>query len=124
MRGNIWQRQRGYNKYSNEKIEYKGMKFDSKAEFHYYLLLEDKERKGEIRDLQRQVMFELQPAFRDSGGRAIRAIKYVADFVYFDADGKRHIVDVKGSKAMETEVFKIKAKIMAYQGNEIEEVFL
>lgn len=122
---NVWQRNRGYNKYSNEKFEYKGMKFDSKAEFHYYLLLEDRQRKGEIRDLQRQVVFELQPAFRDSEGRAIRAIKYIADFVYYDTDtGKRHIVDVKGSKAMETEVFKIKAKIMAYQGNEIEEVFL
>lgn len=120
MRGNIWHR--SYNKYSAEKVEYHGEKFDSKAEFHYYLLLADRQKKGEIRDLQRQVTFELQPPFRDSKGRAIRAIKYIADFVYYDVDtGERHIIDVKGIR---TDAYKIKAKMMAYQGNEIEEVRL
>lgn len=113
MRGNIWHR--SYNKYSNNKIEYRGMTFDSKAEFEYYRLLAYREQKGEIRDLQRQVVFELQPSFKTDSGRTIRAIKYIADFVYYDVDtGMRHIVDVKGSKMMETEVFKIKSKMFAY----------
>lgn len=121
MRGNIWHRG-GYNKFSNDKVEHNGMKFDSRAEFEYYLLLEYKQKRGEIRDLQRQVPFTLQPSFKDSNGKTVREIKYIADFVYYDTDtGIRHIVDVKG---MKTEVYKIKAKIMAYQGNEIEEVYL
>ena len=121
-RGNIWHR--SYNKYSNEKVEFRGEKFDSKAEWQYYMILLDRQKHGEIRDLQRQVVFELQPTFKSESGKTIRAIKYIADFVYYETEtGKRHIVDVKGSKIMETNVFKLKAKIMAYQGNEIEEVF-
>ena len=121
---NIWHRG-SYNKYANNRFEWNGEKFDSKAEWHYYMILSDRERKGEIRDLQRQVPFTLQPTFKTESGKTIRAIKYIADFVYYDTDtGQRHIVDVKGAKEMETEVFKIKAKIMAFQGNEIEEVFI
>ena len=122
---NIWQRNRGYNKYGNTKFEWRGEKFDSQAEWQYYMILADRQRKGEIKDLQRQVVFELQPTFKSESGKTIRAIKYIADFVYYETGtGKRHIVDVKGSKIMETDVFKLKAKIMAYQGNEIEEVFI
>lgn len=113
-----------YNKFSNEKLEFMGEKFDSKAELRYYLVLMDMVKKGEITDLQRQVVFELQPSFKNSKGKTVRAIKYIADFVYKDKEGKRHIVDVKGSKATMTKEYLIKAKIMAYQGNEIEEVFL
>ena len=118
---NNWYRG-SYNKFSNDKVEFRGEKFDSKAEFQYYLLLADRERKGEIRDLERQVVFELQPSFKTKDGKTIRAIKYVADFVYYDTDtGERHIVDVKGIRTKE---YAIKAKIMAYQGNEIEEVMM
>ena len=116
---NIWNRNKYANKYHSEKVEFRGEKFDSKAEFEYFLILSDMERKGEIRDLRRQVVFELQPSFKDSKGKTIRAIKYIADFVYYDREGKRHIVDVKG---VHTKEYQIKAKIMAYQGNEIEEV--
>lgn len=120
MRGNIWHR--SYNKYGNNKFEWRGEKFDSQAEWQYYMILCDRERKGEIRDLQRQVVFELQPSFKGRDGKVVRAIKYIADFVYYDTDtGQRHIIDVKG---MKTEVYKLKCKIMAYQGNEIEEVIM
>ena len=114
------------NKYKNDKCEYNGKKFDSKKERNYYILLLDRERDGEIRDLQTQVTFELQPSFKDSNGKTIRAIKYIADFVYYDtATGKRHIVDVKGSELMITEVFKIKQKMFEYRyGEKIEVVIL
>lgn len=105
-------------KYNNLKSEYKGMKFDSKKELNYYIRLEKMEQAGEIKNLQRQVKFELQPGFEFKGKR-IRAICYYADFTYDTPDGKHHIVDTKG---MRTDVYKIKKKLMQYNGYEIEEV--
>ena len=105
-------------KYNNKKAEYNGIKFDSKKERDYYIYLEGLEKAGEINNLKRQVKFELQPGFSFKGKR-IRAINYYADFTYYTPDGQFHIVDTKGVK---TEVYKIKKKIMQYQGHEIEEV--
>lgn len=109
--------------------------FDSKKEMEYYLLLVDKEKKGEIYDLQRQVKLTILEAFRDITGREHRAINYFADFVYKERinpkfiDGKiisdeiiTHVVDVKGGKATRTEVYKIKMKLLAHKGIIIEEV--
>ena len=36
------------NKYKNEKVEFDGIKFDSKRERDGYMVLEDAERRGEI----------------------------------------------------------------------------
>lgn len=105
-------------KYKNEKCEYKGRTFDSKKELRFYLYLEAEEKAGRIRDVQCQVPFELQPSFK-SGGKTIRAIKYVADFTYYDKSDILHIVDTKGFR---TEVYKLKKKMMQYRGYEIEEV--
>ena len=108
-------------KYNNRKFENKYGKWDSVAEFHYFLLLQEKEKNGEIRDLQRQVPIEIQPAFRDPDGKHIPAIRYIADFVYEDQDGKKQIIDVKG---MKTDVYKLKKKLLLYKGIVIEEVSL
>lgn len=105
-------------KYHNKKITFRGITFDSKKEFEYYLFLYDRQRKGGIKDLRLQVPFELQPAF-EFGGKKIRAIKYIADFTYVDKAGRLHIVDTKGVR---TEVYKIKKKMMQYRGYEVEEV--
>jgi hypothetical protein len=80
--------------------------------------LEAEEKAGRIRDVQCQVPFELQPSFK-SGGKTIRAIKYVADFTYYDKSDILHIVDTKGFR---TEVYKLKKKMMQYRGYDIEEV--
>lgn len=77
------------------------------------------EKEGRIRDLQCQVPFELQPSFKDGSGKTIRAIKYVADFTYYDKTDTLHIVDTKGVR---TDVYKLKKKMMQYRGYEIEEV--
>ena len=120
-------------KYNNQKPEYydpdlkETLKFDSKKEFEYYLILKDREKRGEIRDLERQVSFTIQEAFTMPTGEKIKAITYKADFVYLEkkADPEialqylRKIVDVKGCK---TEVYKLKKKLLAYRGIYIEEV--
>lgn len=110
-----------YNKYGNHKCQYKGIKFDSKKECEYFIYLEALEAQGEISELQRQVRFELQPSFNHNG-KTIRSITYVADFTFKDQDGQLHIVDVKGSRATMTEVYKLKKKMMQFKGYDIEEV--
>lgn len=113
-------------KYRNRKAEYydPGLKetitFDSEKERDYYLILKDRERRGEIKDLRRQVEIEIQRAFVDKANNKHRAIKYLADFTYYDLkDYSIHYIDVKGFK---TEVYKLKKKLLAYRNIIIEEV--
>lgn len=113
-------------KYHNRKVEYydPGLKetitFDSEKERNYYLILKDRERRGEIIDLNRQVEIEIQPGFILPSGEKIRPITYRADFTYYDnIDSSVHIIDVKGYK---TEIYKLKKKLLAYKGYYIEEV--
>lgn len=117
-------------KYHNVKSEYydpdlmESITFDSKKELEYYLILKDRQKRGEIDDLRRQVSITIQPSFIYKG-KTIRAITYRADFIYIDKkDGLTHIIDVKGSKETLTEIYKLKRKLLLYQGYEIEEVFL
>lgn len=106
------------NKYHNKKVEYDGIKFDSVKEKNRYIGLKQMEKLGIIQNLQRQVKYELQPSFK-LNGKTIRTITYIADFVYIQ-DGVEIIEDVKGSKYMETEAFKIKKKMFEYKyGKEI-----
>lgn len=113
-------------KYHNRKADYRDPKtgetitFDSEKERDYYLLLKDRERRGEIRYLNRQFEIEIQPAFTDIKGTKIRAIKYKADFYFYDRSlGSWRVIDVKGYK---TEIYKLKKKLLAYRGIIIEEV--
>lgn len=112
-------------KYNNDKTEYydpdlkKKLVFDSVKEYEYYLLLKDRLKRGEIFRLQRQVKISIQPPFTTPTGEKVKEIYYKADFVYLDAKGVTHIVDVKGVK---TDVYKLKKKLLAYKGFYIEEV--
>ena len=96
-------------KYKNKKVEYKGLKFDSKKEYLRYLVLEDMQKKKEIAELRTQVPFELIPPF-ELNGKKYKGMKYIADFTY-KKDGELVVEDTKG---FITDVFKIKRKLMAY----------
>lgn len=110
----------GKSKYNNSKVTYQGLTFDSKKEFEYYLILKDKEKRGLVFNIKRQVPLEIQPAFTDKSGVKHRAITYKADFVYTDrVSGKVKYIDVKGFR---TEVYKLKKKLLAYKNIIIEEV--
>lgn len=99
------------NKYHAQKTELDGITFDSRKEANRYALLKQQERFGLIKDLQRQVPFELQPAYTDNQGKKIRAITYVADFVY-NEDGEMVVEDTKGFKTKE---YQIKRKLFGYK---------
>lgn len=108
------------NKYHNKKVEFEGIKFDSKKEALRYRELKRLEVEGLINNLELQKRFELLPKF-DINGRHVRAITYTCDFYYYDTVKKSLIVeDVKG---MKTDVYKIKKKMFEYKYQiEIKEV--
>ena len=109
-------------KYHNNPCELNGLKFDSQKERDYFLLLLDKQKRGEISELRLQVRINLQPSFTTPEGDKVRAIDYIADFTYLDSNGKKHIIDVKGGNATKTAVYKLKRKLLADKGLIIEEV--
>lgn len=95
-------------KYWSAKIELDWIKFDSKKEAWYYQQLKLLEKAWKIKDLELQPTYELQSTFKYKWEH-IRAIKYVADFVYFDTDKKvQVIVDVKWFK---TKDYLLKKKL-------------
>ena len=96
-------------KYNNKITELDGIKFHSRKESMRYGQLKLYEKGGLISDLRLQVSYELIPKLVING-KTERAIKYIADFVYFDTVHKVEIVeDVKG---MITDIFKIKYRLM------------
>ena len=88
------------------------MTFDSKKEFQRYHELKMLEKAGLINDLKRQVPFQLIPSQAENGRVVERAVKYIADFTYYE-NGELVVEDVK-SPATRTDVYKIKRKLMLY----------
>lgn len=102
------------NKYGNRRVEIDGMKFDSQYEADYYFgVLVPRLKAGELRNVLRQVKFELP------GG-----IVYVADFVTILPDMRiESIIDAKSEATKNDKVYIIKKKQMkACLGIEIQEV--
>ncbi len=108
------------NKYHNKKAFVGNILFDSKKECDYFYRLKLMEQVGMIKDIKRQVPFELVPTYKING-KTIRKMQYRADFTYITTeDNKLHVVDVKGYR---TEVYKLKKKLFEYKYNmEIEEI--
>lgn len=109
------------NKYKNQKCTVNGIEFDSKKEARRYGELLLMERAGTITGLQRQVTFELIPKQKDPDGGYVHPAKYIADFVYYDRECMRTVVeDVKGIR---TAAYTLKKKLMLYvHGIKIQEV--
>lgn len=89
-------------KYGNIKVVVDGIKFDSIGESDRYVQLKDFEKKGRISNLRLQVPYELTPSYKNEAGKPIRAMNYIADFVYFNNDTGREVVeDYKGRRTQE-----------------------
>lgn len=101
------------NKYFNKKVIVDGIKFDSKKEAKRFQELMILKKAGLIKDLELQPVFVLQESYINNKNEKVRAIIYKADFIYFDINLDRYIVeDVKGYK---TDVYKLKKKLFEYQ---------
>ena len=125
------------NKYGNKKVVYLGEVFDSKREMYRYMDLKFLVRCGAIRDLRRQVVYELIPAQREKSTRVYKkgrkkgqpvegkiiekAVTYIADFTYTDNATNETIVE--DAKGFRTKEWVIKRKLMLYvHGIKVREV--
>ena len=108
-------------KYHSKKTEVCGITFDSKAEAERFMELDMLEKVGAIKDLALQVPFVVIQGKRWSDGKKHRDTKYIADFVYTDAEtGETIVEDVKGFR---TDAYRLKAELMKERYNvEIREV--
>ena len=98
------------NKFNAVKKVVDDIEFDSTKEGNRYKQLKLLVRAGKIRDLRLQVRYDLIPKQKFSDGSSMIGTYYLADFVYFDCDKGREVVeDVKGKK---TDVYQIKRKLM------------
>jgi len=106
-------------KYRNEKCMVDGERFDSRKEANRWRELRLRQVAGEIKDLRRQVSFELRV-----NNKTI--CLYVADFVYRTGEIGMHptIEDVKGMrKGIAYRLFKIKVALMyAIHGHVVIEI--
>ena len=96
-------------KYRNEAVIIGQDRFDSRHEAECWMQLRDRERRGEITELRRQVPFDL--CCPTPGDDAVVA-QYLADFTWREHDGVFVVADAKGIR---TPVFRLKAKWMALQ---------
>ena len=96
-------------KHRNIKVKVREQQFDSKRELHAWMILCDRQRRGEISDLQRQVSFELAPAVDLGEKRMKPPLRYIADFTYQES-GALVVADAKG---LATAAYRIKKHLMA-----------
>ena len=107
-----------------------GVVHDSKKEADRWCELRLLERAGKISDLKRQVPYELIPAqyeiterYSKSSGKRLKDSKklieqkcsYIADFVYYDNDSKKIIVE--DTKGVKTKEYILKRKLLLYMFN-------
>jgi len=97
------------NKYHAKQTIVDGITFASNRESVRYIELRNMKLVGMIKSLSLQPEFILQEGYRRKDGKKIRAIKYIADFKVEYMDGH---IEIEDSKGMETNVFKIKRKIL------------
>lgn len=90
--------------------------FDSRKEARRFDELTRRVTAGQIRDLRLQVDFTLQEAYTDTEGCRIRAIRYRADFTYWEreqeTDTWRQIVEDVKSRGTRTKEYLLKRKMM------------
>jgi hypothetical protein len=104
-------------KHRNRKTVLDGLTFDSAKEAKRWQELSLWQQVGAIRDLRRQVSFDLW------GINGERVARYIADAVYWDiAKGCEVREDTKSEWTRRLPVYRLKAKLMAAQGQPITEV--
>jgi len=101
------------NKFNARVVDYDGYHFASQAERDYYIILKAREDEGAISHLRVHTVWEIVPAF-DYLGKHYKPLHYVSDFDYTDleSEGMQTIIDVKGGKATQTPLFRLKWRLM------------
>lgn len=93
-------------KYRNIPTMVGDIKFDSRLEARWWLVLRDREQKGEISNLRRQVPYDLQV-------NGHKVCKVIIDFCWLDKTGMPHAADSKGIITREASIkFKLFRALM------------
>ena len=124
------------NKYHNRAFTCNGVRWDSEKEWYRYQYLLQAQKHGTIRNLERQVTFELLPAVTEEVIIQLKTkvktktktvqlpVTYTCDFLYTQADGTVVIEDVKADPKMLPKEYVLKKKMMrALLGIKIREVY-
>ena len=86
------------NKFNAQKVEMDGMTFDSKKEHKRYIELKAMQQRAEIFGLEHHKKFELASKVKIEGEkRAKPALRYFADFTYYNTRGEYIVEDVKSA---------------------------
>ena len=107
-------------KFNAKKIEYDGIKFDSKVECEYYKELMSKVMNREIKSFSIQPRYVLQDKFTKYG-KNYREITYSPDFMIVNNDDSVTLVDVKGYSTPASELRK---KLFDFQYPTIQLIWL
>lgn len=101
-------------KYRNNVVVVDGITYHSEKEQRRHEALKLLERAKQISDLKLQVAYELAPAVKLEGeSRTKPALRYVADFEYFDVvAGKTITEDVKSPATRDTPIYRAKKHLM------------
>lgn len=101
------------NKFNAQKIELDGMTFDSKKEHKRYIELKAMQQRGEIFGLEHHTKFELAPKTKlDGEKRAKPALRYFADFTYYNITGEYIVEDVKSAATRKLASYRTKKHLM------------
>ncbi|EPH31098.1 Hypothetical protein L293_2501 [Acinetobacter gyllenbergii CIP 110306 = MTCC 11365] len=112
------------NKFNAQKVELDGMTFDSKKEYKRYIELKAMQQRGEIIRLEHHTKFELAPKTKLEGEmRAKPAVRYFADFTYYNGEGTYIVEDVKSAATRKLPSYRTKKHLMkTVHGIDIKEV--
>ena len=115
-------------KYGNKKVVFRGETFDSDRERDRYIYLLEREARGDIMSLRRQVVYELVPGITETIEVQLktkvkevekvvqRAVTYRCDFEYVRcSDGATVVEDVKICPALMPKEFVIKEKLFRWR---------
>lgn len=101
------------NKFNAQKVELDGMTFDSKKEHKRYIELKAMQQRGEIFGLEHHTKFELAPKTKLKGEkRAKPALRYFADFTYYNGEGQYIVEDVKSEATRKKDSYRNKKHLM------------
>lgn len=90
-------------KYRNVKVEYEGMRFDSKHELQCWKNLKLREKAGEIGQLHRQVSFPLVVS-------GVHIGKFTADFVWIE-NRSQVVADAKSPPTRKETAYRLRKKL-------------
>ena len=86
--------------------------FDSDLECNRYIYLKSLENDSKIKNLGVHYLLKVQDEFINANGDFIPAITYNADFVYYDCESEKRVVeDVKGASLFEDSRFLIEKQL-------------